>query len=180
MFYDAAFYLEDPSAIFRVWEGGLSLFGGLFACIGVGIWYLRGKGLDVWKYADVAVFGLPFGQFIGRIGCFLIHDHPGTATDFVLGVEYPDEVTRHDHGLYLSLNGLILSLVFLYLAKKRRPVGFYVATFAIWYVVVRFFLDFYRLLDVKYGGLTPGQWFSLALVAFGCYLIWRLKKQKTH
>ncbi len=169
-FYDAAYYLVDPAAIFRIWEGGLSLFGGLIACIATGIWYLRKHQLDIWKYADVAVFGLPFGLWIGRIGCFLIHDHPGTATDFVMGIEYPDEIVRHDHGLYLSLNGLALAILFLILAKKKRPVGFYIATFAVWYGIVRFTLDFYRLLDVKYWGLTPGQWFSLVLVVFGAYI----------
>lgn len=176
-FYEWSFYASDPAAIFRIWEGGLSLFGGLIACVATGYWYLRKRKVDVWQYADAAIFGLPFGLWIGRIGCFLIHDHPGTATDFMMGIEYPDGVVRHDHGLYLSLNGFVLAGLFLWLAKKKRPTGFYIATFAVWYGVVRFFLDFYRLLDVKYGGLTPGQWFSIVLVAFGCWMWWRLSKK---
>ncbi|MBT4856723.1 prolipoprotein diacylglyceryl transferase [Candidatus Uhrbacteria bacterium] len=178
LFYEFAFYAADPLAVLRIWEGGLSLFGGIFACIATGVWYLRKNKLDIWQYADVAVFGLPFGLWIGRVGCFLIHDHPGTATSFAMGIEYPDAVIRHDHGMYLSINGLVLALLFLYLAKKNRPVGFYIATFAVWYGIVRFFLDFFRLLDVKYLSLTPGQWFSLLLVAFGCLTWYRLLKSE--
>lgn len=177
LFYDAQPYLEDPSLVFRIWDGGLSLFGGLIACILVGLWQLRKKQVDVWRYADSAIFGLPFGLWIGRIGCFLIHDHPGTATDFALGVEYPDGIVRHDHGLYLSLNGLAMALFFLWAARKKRPIGFYIASFSIWYGIVRFTLDFWRLVDVRYAGLTPGQWFSMALLAFGIWMAHRVRKK---
>ena len=120
---------------------------------------------------------MPVGLWIGRIGCFLIHDHPGTATDFALGVEYPDGVVRHDHGLYLSINGLLMAIVFFILARKERPTGFYIGLFSIWYGVVRFTLDYWRIGDVRYAGLTPAQYFSIALAVFGMWLLYRIKKQ---
>ncbi len=167
LFYEPAYFLANPIEILFIWQGGMSLFGGLIACLVIALWYFRKHQLDPWMYSDSLIFGLPFGLWIGRIGCFLIHDHPGTATDFVLGVEYPDGIVRHDHGLYLSLNGLAMSLVFLFLAKKRAPVGSYIAIFSIWYGAVRFFLDFYRAADVKYWGLTPAQYMCIVLVLFG-------------
>ncbi len=63
--------------------------GGFFGAVLFGIFYLRKKHVDVRAYSDTAIFGLPVGLFIGRIGCFLIHDHPGTFTDFAMGVQYP-------------------------------------------------------------------------------------------
>ena len=177
LFYNFQGFLADPVSTFYVWDGGLSVFGGFFLAAGLGIWYLKKSGVDVWRYSDAALFGLPFGLWIGRIGCFLIHDHPGTATDFVLGVEYPDGVTKHDHGLYLSINGLLLGLFMLWLSRKPRPVGIYAATFSIWYGITRFILDFYRVADVRYGGLTPGQYFSLGLLLFGIGLLVHLRKQ---
>lgn len=183
LFYDFAYYVQHPLETLYIWEGGLSIFGGFIACVIIGVWLLRKKQVNVWKYADAAVFGLPIGLFIGRIGCFLIHDHPGTATDFLLGVEYPDGVVRHDHGLYLSLNGLVLAMLFWFLTKKERPVGTYIAVFSIWYGTVRFFLDFYRAVDIRYNGLTPGQYFAIVLVGFGVWMIyskqiivWKRKK----
>lgn len=175
-FYNATDFLQNPLSAFSVWDGGLSFMGGLVACVLIGIWYLKKRQVDVWQYADVAIFGLPFGDWVGRIGCFLIHDHPGTATDFFLGVDYPDGITRHDHGLYLSLNGLIMGAAFLILAKKQRPVGFYLGLFALWYGAVRFFLDFFRIADVKYFGMTPAQYLSLVFVACGAWLLLILKR----
>lgn len=175
-FYDFGNFLQNPFSFFSIWDGGLSVYGGFFLSVAVGIWYLRKRNVDVMRYADVAIFGLPFGLWIGRIGCFLIHDHPGTATDFVLGVQYPDGVIRHDHGLYLSLNGLLLALLFLWISRKERPVGTYIAVFCVWYGIVRFFLDFYRAIDVRYGGLTPAQYFSIGLLLFGIWFFLKITK----
>ncbi len=159
-FYASTDILMRPLEIFAIWNGGMSVFGGFIGAILAAIWYLRKRKVNVYHYAEASLFGLPFGLWIGRIGCFLIHDHPGTATDFVLGVEYPDEIVRHDHGLYLSINGLILGLVFLWLARKKRPKGTYISVFLIWYGIIRFILDFFRIGEVKYLGLTPGQFFA--------------------
>lgn len=177
LFYEPMYFLEHPLDIFKIWQGGLSMFGGLIAGTGVGLWFLRKKQVDVWRYSDVIAFGLPFGKWIGRIGCFLIHDHPGTATDFVLGVEYPDGVVRHDHGLYLSLNGLALGLVMLWLSRKPRPVGTYIGLFAVWYGVTRFGLDFLRLADARYLGFTPAQYFAVVLVFAGVWIIARRNRK---
>lgn len=181
LFYDFSYYLQQPLEIFAIWEGGLSVFGGLFLSTVVALAFFRRRQVNVWKYADILAFGLPFGKWLGRIGCFLIHDHPGTATDFVLGVQYPDGVVRHDHGLYLSLNALVMALVFLWLARKPRPTGFYLAVFSLWYGAVRFFLDFYRLEDARWLGLTPAQYFCLALFLFGLTVsVWiSYKSRKT-
>ena len=179
LFYDLPYFIHHPAEIFAIWHGGLSVFGGFLACLAVGVWYLRRRQVDVWQYADTLVFGLPFGKAIGRIGCFLIHDHPGTATDFVLGVKYPDGIVRHDHGLYLSINGFIMALVFLWLARRPRPAGTYIAIFSLWYGFVRFFLDFYRAIDTRYFGLTPAQYLCVILFIFGLgTAVWIRKKQK--
>ncbi len=177
LFYEPAYYWQHPFEILAIWNGGLSMFGGLIASMAIGYWYLRRRHVDVWRYADVVAFGLPFGKWIGRVGCFLIHDHPGTATDFILGVQYPDGTVRHDLGLYLSINGLVLGLFMLWLSRKSRSVGTYVVVFSIWYGLVRFGLDFLRLVDVRYFGLTPGQYFSVALFAFGIG-VWIKKGRK--
>lgn len=179
-FYDFATYIHDPLAVFRIWEGGMSSYGGFIACLLVGVWYLKKRKADVWMYADAAVFGLPFGYAIGRIGCFLIHDHPGTVTDFVLGVRYPDGITRHDLGLYLSIQSAILALIFLWISRKERPIGAYIAGFSLWYGCMRFFLDFLRVNDVRYGGLTPAQCFSIALFCFGSWLTYKLFHSLPH
>lgn len=180
-FYDFTFLLANPLRVFAIWDGGMSIFGGFIAGVLASIIFFRKKQVDVWAYSEAMVFGLPVGLWIGRIGCFLIHDHPGTATDFFLGVEYPDGIVRHDHGLYLSINGLFMALVFFYLARKKRPIGTYISIFLIWYGAVRFYLDFYRVAENTFLGLKPGQYFGLLCIFAGLYIWWRLfKKGSTH
>jgi len=170
-------YVNAPLDILKLWQGGMSIYGGFFGATFAGIIYLKKHKLDLWQYADAIIFSLPLGLFIGRIGCFLIHDHPGIKTNFFLGVAYPDAV-RHDLGLYLSLNGLVLFLIFLILRRKEWFSGFYAAIFAVWYGMARFLLDFLRAQDVvgadiRYFGLTLAQYLSIILFVAGTYLFYK-------
>jgi len=165
----------DPLAILAT--SGFSLIGGFIGAMLFGIVFLRKKQVDVWAYSDTAVFGLPLGLCIGRIGCFLIHDHPGTLSDSILAVAYPDG-DRLDHGLLLSMNGLLLFLAFLLLAKRRAQTGTYLIVFLIWYGIVRFILDFYRavdgpIVDARFFGLTPAQYASVVMGCVGLWYLWK-------
>jgi phosphatidylglycerol:prolipoprotein diacylglycerol transferase len=179
LFYEPAYFLEHPADIIAVWNGGLSITGGLLGAVGVGIWLLKRRKVDLLAYTDVLAFGLPIGTSVGRIGCFLTHLHPGNTTNFFLGVLYPDGVVRHDIGLYLSLNGLVLFLLFLLLKNRQPPVGSFIVSYLIWYGATRFMLDFLRatdgpIVDARYLGLTPAQYVSVILFAFGLFGLWRL------
>lgn len=179
LFYEFPYYAAHPFEVFAVWQGGLSMFGGLIACVLVGVWYLRRRHVDVWRYCDTTVFGLPFGMAVGRVGCFLIHDHPGTATHFALGVQYPDGVTRHDLGLYEVLNAVAMAAVFFVLVRRKAPVGVFVGLFSVWYGVFRVATDGVRTVDARYFGLTPGQYLGVVLALFGAViLVWITRRQK--
>ncbi|HBP00016.1 MAG: Prolipoprotein diacylglyceryl transferase [Candidatus Uhrbacteria bacterium GW2011_GWF2_41_16] len=184
LFYEPSYYFAHPFEIMAIWNGGMSSMGGFAGAVIASIWFLRRRHVDVWKYADAAIFGLPLGYGIGRIGCFFIHDHPGTATDFFLGIRYPDGMIRHDLGLYLFLNGFLLFAIFLLLVKYRVRQGMYLVTFLLWYGISRFFLDFLRatsgpIVDTRYLFLTPAQYASLGMITYGCFLFWKFRQKKT-
>ncbi len=175
--YEPGFYTQHPFDIIKIWKGGMSIMGGFFGAVLGSVWFLRKSKVDTFKYLSSAVYGLPVGLFIGRLGCYLINDHPGSFTSSFLGVPYPDGV-RFDHGLLLSLNGLVLAIIFLVLKKIKVQQFVYPVVFLIWYGVVRFLLDFIRatdgnIVDTRYFNLTPAQYFSLAMIAVG---LWILKK----
>jgi hypothetical protein len=111
----------------------------------------------------------PGGVGLGGSVVFLIHDHPGTLTSFVLGVKYPDGSVHHDLGLYLSLVGFAIGLIFLIFRRRRLPPGFFVAAFFVLDATARLWLDFYRLADTRYASLTPTQWISIPLILGGGY-----------
>lgn len=176
IFYQPKYFFEHPFDLIRVWDGGMSMMGGLIGAILVGVWYLKKNKLNVLKYVEQGVFALPLGIGIGRIGCFLIHDHPGTITNFILGVKYLDGV-RHDHGLYLSLEGFLLFILFLYIEKKKIPIGTFSVLFLVIDGTVRFILDFFRATDlvtsdIRYFGLTPAQYVAIGMILSG-FVFWK-------
>lgn len=185
-FYERETFMEilrHPSMLFSTWLG-LSSYGGFFGGIlGCFIWRYRTKK-ELLPYANAVCFGLPVGWLFGRMGCFVVHDHPGKVTEFPLAVaDYqfgsPPFEARHDLGLYEVLFSLaIIALFFALERQKRRPVGFYCVLLPLVYAPVRFLLDFLRAApleggDVRYGGLTPAQWSSIAMVAVGI-AVWKL------
>lgn len=172
-------YLAEPLKIFALRDGGYSSLGAFVGAIIAGVIYARVKKVKLAPYADLASLCVPLGYGIGRIGCFLIHDHPGTATHFLIGVKFPDGVVRHDLGLYEALNGFALAALFFILYKKKVPLAAYTPLFLIWYGAVRFFLDFLRatdgvIVDARYASLTPAQYFAAAMFVWG---LWMYRKR---
>jgi phosphatidylglycerol:prolipoprotein diacylglycerol transferase len=60
----------------------------------------------------------------------------------------------------------------LYAARRTDLRGSLLALLALLYGIGRFLLDFLRArdlpyVDARYGGLTPAQWFCMALILYG-------------
>ncbi|PIW37025.1 MAG: prolipoprotein diacylglyceryl transferase [Candidatus Kerfeldbacteria bacterium CG15_BIG_FIL_POST_REV_8_21_14_020_45_12] len=180
-------YTDDPIGVFRIWEGGMSINGGFIGAVIAAIVFSKIRHLSFFEYAEVAVFGLPVGLMIGRLGCALIFDHPGKITNFFLGQNYSDGIARHNHGLYLSINGAIMALIFFTLHKQKpdRPTGFYTAFFLIWYGSVRIFLDFFRAYDIpgytdaRFFSLTGAQYVGVVMIVLGLGVWYRVTQKKT-
>lgn len=187
LFYHPERYVEiwnDPGAFFTTYLG-LSSYGGFFGAIfGLILWKKRRK-LSLIAVGEAAAFAFPFGWFFGRLGCFTVHDHPGAVTDFFLAVDdyragVPPFEPRHDLGLYEVFWSAGVIMLFLFLARKRQPRGLYLWLLPVLYAPIRFFLDYLRAEpeaggDVRYGGLTPGQWSSFVILAVGLYVFWYVR-----
>lgn len=169
--YEPGYYLAHPWDAIDPRKPGFAIFGGFIGAAVAFFWYARRYALDWISYADALIWGLPLGCGIGRIGCFLIHDHPGTLTHFFLGVNYPDGTTRHDLGLYLSLIGFATGGVFLYLNRKPRASGFWFGAYMLIEAVARFGLDFLRVADARYLGLTPTQYLCFPLFFVALWML---------
>lgn len=163
IFYRPAEFFADPlGAIdFRTHMSSLS---GILTATMVGVLYLMWRGAPVVAGTSVVFTGLAFGWFFGRMGCALVHDHPGALTDFPLGVGFPGGA-RHDLGLYEFLFTAVLCAVLLAIDRMKRTPGQMLALIVLPYLAVRFGLDFLRVSDALYLGLTPAQWMCLAILA---------------
>ena len=163
---------SDPLSIFRFWEG-LSSFGGfLGGTIGALLFLVRrAEPKTAWTYVDCFAYAFPFGWILGRLGCFVAYDHPGRSTSIALGQMYTDGVIRHNLGLEEALYTAGIALLFQLLGRKPRFPGFYLGLFLVLYAPFRFGVDFLRLVDVRYGGLTPGQYGCIALLVLAVVIL---------
>jgi phosphatidylglycerol---prolipoprotein diacylglyceryl transferase len=180
---------RDPWLLLRLWEG-LSSFGGFAgALIGGFAWRARHR-TPIFAYADVVAASFPVSWTFGRLGCSVVHDHPGLRSDAWYAVRYPGG-GRLDLGLYELLITLPLLVVFLVLQKRPRPWGFYAGVMCSYYAPLRFLLDFLRVRpvesagpfagagDPRYLGLTPAQWCCVPLFALGIVLYRRSRRAGT-
>lgn len=167
---------RDPWVVFRVWDGLSSTGGVLGALVGLFV-YFRRLGKPVSPYLDALALGTAPGWAIARVGCFLVHDHPGVKTDFPLAVAFPGG-PRHDLGLYDVFVLLAITGVLFALARKRPAEGRLMGWLAVLYAPCRFGLDFLRASDLsfvdrRYAGLTPAQYVVVGLFAVGVWLLVR-------
>lgn len=188
LFYEPHKVLEDPLELFKFW-GSISSYGGLFGgIIAAWVWRWRNPGQDFILWCDLAAWGLTFAWMFGRIGCASVHDHPGAESDFFLAISnWPDGATRHDLGFYEALWWVVICVLMLYLDRKPRPKGYYLALVPTLYAPARFALDFLRVGpeqggDLRYfaeilpgGGWTPAQFFSVGIFLVGLYFWSRIR-----
>ncbi len=179
--------LSDWRRILFFWEG-LSSFGGLLGGVLAAAVFFGRRPVRFDDYADAFALGIAPGWGIARIGCFVIHDHPGVKTTFPLAVHFPASAqailgfsgTRHDLGLDDAIALFAFTAVLYFLDRRGLLRRRLLALLALMYGTSRFFLDFLRASDVpypdaRYLGLTPAQYFCFALWAYG---IWKLVKER--
>lgn len=201
--------MKNPWMLLKIWEN-ISSYGGVLGAL-FGIWlFFRWRSSSLppgigWKYLDAMAYVFPFAWAIGRLGCTVAHDHPGTVTYFPLGVSLSTPEARqyityfygaagrlgdlpeaerlstmayHDLGWYEFLYTLLVIVpAFLLLDRKPRLTGFFPLAFVFLYVPVRFFLDFLRVSDARYGGLTFAQYAGIAGFAAAAFFLLRRSPQ---
>jgi phosphatidylglycerol:prolipoprotein diacylglycerol transferase len=164
--------LFQPEILLQVFNGQAS-FGSFLGGYIAAVVFLMSNSVpyrDWFLYGDAAAFALPFAWWIGRVGCYLVHDHPGIRTTSLLGVRYPGG-TRYDLGLLEVFFLLALSAVFLYLDRQPRPRGFYYIVFLFSYGSFRFLLDSLHVDAPRYAGWTVDQIAASILIAAGAITV---------
>lgn len=148
-------YLKDPVRLIDFRSGGLGIYGAIGGAI-LGIYlYGRRYRIDWLAYADVGVFGLALGQFVGRWGNFFNQELYGRPTDLPWGVyilnplpDYAGYHIFHPTFLYESLWNFLTFVILLTLAKRYRDKllrGELLGLYLILYPLGRILLETVRL-----------------------------------
>jgi phosphatidylglycerol:prolipoprotein diacylglycerol transferase len=90
LFYVIGHFSEFDSIgeMLALWEGGLTLLGGIAGAVLINIPLFRRYGYSFFQVMDGAVIGLAFGIAFGRIGDLIIGDHLGKPTSWLLAWRY--------------------------------------------------------------------------------------------
>lgn len=180
LFYQPAYFLENPLEIFKMWHGGMSFHGGLLGVI-LGQWLAgRRYGKTFFETMDFMAPLVPPGLFFGRIGNFINAELWGRTTDVPWGMVFPGAgpLPRHPSQLYeAALEGLLLFIILWLFSAKPRPRMAVSGVFALGYGLFRFFVEFFRQPDahlgyLAFGWLTMGMLLCLPMIVLGLTLLW--------
>ena len=151
-------YKGDPLSIFKVWEGGLAIYGGILAGLLLVILWCRRRRIPFGALGDPAVYGLLIGQTIGRWGNFLNREAFGAETDVFcrMGLTLPGQETVYVHPTFLyeslwNLTGFLI-LHFWFRRHKRRFDGHTMLLYLAWYGVGRVLIEGLRTDSLYLGG----------------------------
>jgi len=175
LFYVLFYYKQFDSfiQIFQIWHGGLVSYGGLIGGFLFAYLFIKHKKLNFLEYADKIAPYIALGLAIGRIGCFLVWDDYGIASNlpWSVNVDFP----RHPTQIYHSIADLIIFLILKPLQKKNLKKGSILFLFILLYSIFRFIIDFFRAYPSKWLFLAPSQWLCLLIIMIVVIIIFKNK-----
>jgi len=178
LIYEYAYYLAHLDEIVRVWEGGLSSSGGFIGAAIAGVWFVHRRRIRLIAFADCIVGALPLGYAVGRLGCHFTRMHPGpTCSGGAFCFRFPDGALRLEMASLEIVLWIAIALAVAAFRKRLAGDGRVTALVIGWYGVGRFALDFLRVGDATYFGLTPAQYLSAVLTLIGIALFVRARKK---
>lgn len=183
-----ALYANEPMALLRFWDGGLSIFGAILGGTLAGAIYARVSGLSLGHLADLIAPGLILAQAVGRIGCTINGDAYGLPTSLPWAFVYthPDAyaplgVLGHPSPVYEIIWDLLVFAVIWRLRGRIRPEGSLFLLYLSLYSFGRFFIEFSRVYGGQLGvGVLHEAHFIALLVLAVCVplLIYRMRRPR--
>ena len=207
LFYQPAYFAQNPGSIIQVWQGGMAFHGGFLGVVTAVFIYCKRHGLALASTADLLALCSPAGLLLGRCANFINAELWGRPTDLPWGVAFPGIAAqdcgqleglcaRHPSQLYEALlEGLILGLVLLWMAYRQGGLklpGWITGLFFVGYGLSRFIVEFFRQPDAQFVtlenpvglawhigsiGLTMGQLLSLPMIAVGVFLCLKARRR---
>lgn len=173
------YYSVNLTDMFKVWEGGLAIHGGLITGLLVLIQFSKKNKINLLKMTDIIVVGLIIGQAIGRWGNFFNSEAHGTITtlkslqdmhipEFIINGMNINGVYYEPTFLYESIWCIIGFIVLLLIRKFLNfKTGTLTSFYLIWYGIGRFIIEGMRTDSLMFGNLRMAQLISLLMIISG-------------
>ena len=178
-----SYYSKHLLDIFKIWEGGLAIHGGiLFGLIFI-IIYTKKYKVNTFRMLDIVVVGLIIGQAIGRWGNFFNGEAHGpiTTLETLQNLHIPNFIIEgmNIHGVYYHpaflyeslwcLIGFILLLLF-----RRRyycKIGQTTALYLVWYGIGRYMIETLRTDSLMLFDFKMAQIVSILYIIIGLIIL---------
>ena len=154
----------DFWGVFKVWEGGLTFYGGLVAAVLLGVLFLKRRKQPVAQITDILAPQIALGIAIARVGCFLNGCCFGKESTLPWACAFPPDslagsvmpgLHLHPVQVYAVVANLIIAVILYKLLRKGLPAGSVFAWLLILYGGWRFVIDFWRYYEDQ---VLVGSW----------------------
>jgi len=153
-------YKENLMDIFKIWEGGIAIYGAVIGGAVSTYVYCKIKKIDYFKAFDIGALGLLIGQIFGRWGNFVNAEAFGSPTNLPWGMQIAQistEITFHPTFLYESLWNIGVFLILLSRRNKRLFDGELFFRYITLYGLGRFFIEGLRMDSLYLGPIRISQ-----------------------
>ena len=171
------YYIQNPSEIIAIWNGGIAIYGGLIAGGHAVYWFARRKKMTLTLLLDILAPSVLLAQSIGRWGNFINQEAHGGAVSrqFLETLYLPEFIIEqmningtyyHPTFLYESLWSLLGFILLIILRNQKGLLrrGEVALSYVIWYSFGRFFIEGMRTDSLWIGDIMRvSQMLSLVL-----------------
>jgi len=174
LFYHPGYYFSNLVKIIALWEGGMSVHGGLIGVVLVTYLFSKKHKKDFYTLVDFLMIPIVFFLFLGRIANFINAELVGKITNFKYAVKFPSyEGYRYPTQLFESFKNLVIFFILLPLKNLKKGVVFYL--FITLYSTFRFFIEFYKEPFAIYFGIPLGQILCVIFFVIGVVGLYKRK-----
>ena len=171
-------YSGDILSIFKIWKGGLAIYGGVIGGLVTAILFCRHHKFPLFRFLDLVVPSLVLGQAIGRWGNFVNQEAFGnlvanSSLQFFPYAVYIDALGEWHQAtfFYESMWNVCLLVAMLIVSRKEPKTGTMTCMYFVFYGLGRFLIEGLRT-DSLYiiSGIRASQVLSLLLILGGMLL----------
>lgn len=190
--FNIDYYCVNLLDIFKIWEGGLAIHGGILAGFIFLCFYTKKHEESLLKITDILVVSLIIGQVIGRWGNFFNGEAHGAETTLTAlqNLHLPSWIIQgmNINGTYYvptflyesiwNLFGFVILLIFR--NQKQTKIGQTTSLYLIWYGIGRFIIEGMRTDSLMLGQIRIAQLVSVVTISIGIYLFNHQRKAKLY
>ena len=160
---------------------GLVFMGGLIGGVAAISWYVYRKKLNWLEIADLAAPFLVLGHGIGRIGCFLVGDDYGIASNLPWAIAFPKglpptDITVHPTQLYEMAAYFSIFFYLRYRKRNQQFKGEIMFEYLFLGGFARFMVEFIRTNTKYLFDLSGAQYLSILMMGIGAYQMWKRRR----